>query len=150
MWKVFWWGGGIIVFLAAVAVWAASTSTFLYRHPNAPDIRVVVDRRTGRPVVEALADPTRPALLGSTAPEPRAAVRAREHQFGTMDPDAKGHHEFEIKNVGAAPLELKIGPTTCKCTVGGLSKNRLEPGETGSVRFDASSLRVIPSTVLRS
>jgi hypothetical protein len=114
----------------------AATSTFLYRHPKAPDLRVVIDRRTGMPVVEALANPLKPALLNSQGPEPRAQVPTKVHDFGIMNAGAHGAHEFEIQNVGAAPLELAVGATTCKCTVGGISKSRLVPGETGTVRME--------------
>src|SRR4030095_16311791 len=40
-----------------------------------------------------------------------------------------GKHQFVLKNVGAGPLDLAVGPTTCKCTVSGLDKSEVAPGE---------------------
>ncbi|TWT52163.1 DUF1573 domain-containing protein [Allorhodopirellula solitaria] len=51
------------------------------------------------------------------------------HDFGVMRPDEKGEHQFVVKNVGDAPLVLKVGASTCKCTVGELGDEMLEPGE---------------------
>ncbi len=71
------------------------------------------------------------------APAPRAVVvNGERHQFGTMDRYAKGSHVFKIRNEGNAPLELALGHTTCKCTVGELTTSRLAPGESTDVRLD--------------
>lgn len=133
MWKVFWCGIAVSGLFLAVGVWAASTSTFLYRHPRARDIRIVLDKRTGSPVVEAVVYPTKPALLNSKEPEPRVLISETKFDFGTMDPLADGRHEFELRNVGLGVLKLKVGASTCKCTVGGVSKNEVQPGETAHV-----------------
>ncbi|TWU18534.1 DUF1573 domain-containing protein [Allorhodopirellula heiligendammensis] len=49
--------------------------------------------------------------------------------FGVMRPDEKGEHVFVVKNVGDESLVLKVGASTCKCTVGELGDESLEPGE---------------------
>lgn len=136
MWKIFWIGGAVLGVLVGAGVWAAATSTFLYRHPKAPEIRVVIDNRTGAPVVEAIADPKKPALRDSQGPEPRVRVNSTEHDFGIMDPNSTGQYAFEIYNIGAGPLKLKLGPTTCKCTLSGLSKDVVLPGEKAEVRLE--------------
>jgi hypothetical protein len=136
MWKTFWIGGIVLAVLVAAGVWAAASATFLYRHPKAPDLRIVIDKRTGAPVVEALADPKKPALLGSTEPEPRVRVSSTQHDFGIMDPDSTGRYGFEIYNIGAGPLKLKLGPTSCKCTLSGLSKDQVLPGEKAEVNLE--------------
>jgi hypothetical protein len=41
-----------------------------------------------------------------------------------------------IRNAGAAPLELNLGPTTCKCTVGGLSNRHVPPGGFATVTLE--------------
>lgn len=136
MWKVFWCGSAVIGLFLAVGVWAASTSTFLYRHPRARDIRIVIDKRTGSPVVEAAVNPTARASLQSSEPEPRVLISETKFDFGTMDPLSDGRHEFELRNVGLGALTLKVGASTCKCTVGGVSKNEVQPGETAKVSLE--------------
>lgn len=49
--------------------------------------------------------------------------------FGVMRPNEKGEHVFVVKNVGDESLVLKVGASTCKCTVGELGDELLEPGE---------------------
>ncbi|EMI28199.1 DUF1573 domain-containing protein, partial [Rhodopirellula europaea] len=58
-----------------------------------------------------------------------------EHDFGIMQPDEEGEHIFRVKNVGDAPLTLKIGASTCKCTVGTLENESLAPGEETEVKM---------------
>lgn len=53
----------------------------------------------------------------------------RTHDFGVMRPDEKGEHVFVVKNVGEEALVLKVGASTCKCTVGELGDELLQPGE---------------------
>ncbi len=49
--------------------------------------------------------------------------------FGVMAPGKEGQHVFRIQNVGDGLLRLKVGASTCKCTLGELSKAVLEPNE---------------------
>lgn len=58
-----------------------------------------------------------------------------EHDFGIMQPEEEGQHSFTVKNVGDAPLTLKIGASTCKCTVGTLENESLAPGEQTEVKM---------------
>lgn len=58
------------------------------------------------------------------------------YDFGAMPPGASGSHTFTIKNVGTEPLQLELGATTCKCTLGDLEDNELEPGESTSVSLE--------------
>lgn len=53
----------------------------------------------------------------------------RTFDFGVMRRNEKGQHVFVVKNVGEEPLVLKVGASTCKCTVGELGDESLEPGE---------------------
>ena len=55
--------------------------------------------------------------------------------FGVMSPGAEGEHLFKVKNVGQKELNLRIGASTCKCTVGDLNKSSLEPGEETDVKL---------------
>jgi hypothetical protein len=73
----------------------------------------------------------------STRKGPRAVVANGERfEFGTMDRFAKSSHEFQIANEGDAPLEITLGPTTCKCTLSNLTKDKLAPGETTAVKLE--------------
>ena len=55
------------------------------------------------------------------------------HDFGVMAPGDEGEHTFTIRNSGEDTLSLEIGATTCKCTLGSLGKDSLEPGEETSI-----------------
>ncbi len=44
-------------------------------------------------------------------------------------------HTFSIKNEGRGPLDLEVGPSSCKCTVGSLSKKKVMPGESVDVEL---------------
>ncbi|TWU20991.1 hypothetical protein Pla52o_40230 [Novipirellula galeiformis] len=56
--------------------------------------------------------------------------------FGTMAPEEKGRHTFVIKNVGEGDLRLRLGATTCKCTLGTLDNDVLKTGEQTEVRME--------------
>ncbi|KLU03779.1 hypothetical protein RISK_004186 [Rhodopirellula islandica] len=58
-----------------------------------------------------------------------------EYDFGIMQPEEEGEHTFTVVNVGVAPLTLKIGASTCKCTVGTLENESLAPGEKTEVKM---------------
>ncbi|MFG0254380.1 MAG: DUF1573 domain-containing protein [Rhodopirellula sp. JB053] len=57
------------------------------------------------------------------------------YDFGVMEPEEKGEHTFVIRNVGDDTLRLKVGASTCKCTVGELGTESLEPGEQTEVKM---------------
>jgi len=63
---------------------------------------------------------------------PAVQVDNETFDFGTMDVHATGSHEFVLRNVGDAPLELNQGSTSCKCTLSELAANTVVPpgGET--------------------
>ncbi|MHB8968923.1 MAG: DUF1573 domain-containing protein [Pirellulaceae bacterium] len=62
------------------------------------------------------------------APGPQAQVDSAVHDFGRMDPLTVQEHVFVVRNVGDAPLELFMGPTTCKCTLAKLGQQAVPPG----------------------
>lgn len=55
--------------------------------------------------------------------------------FGLMAPDTEGEHRFRIKNVGDGDLRLRLGASTCKCTLGDLDKEMLAPGEETEIKL---------------
>ena len=64
---------------------------------------------------------------------PRIEVSATEHDFGEMNPFQFGEHEFIVRNVGDAPLELRSERSSCTCTVAKLSEEPIAPGEEARV-----------------
>ncbi len=56
--------------------------------------------------------------------------------FGTMAPSVTGEHSFTIRNAGDGDLTLRLGSTTCKCTLGTLEKGVLKPGEETSIKLE--------------
>ncbi|TWU31720.1 DUF1573 domain-containing protein [Novipirellula artificiosorum] len=59
-----------------------------------------------------------------------------EYDFGAMAPNDTGEHTFIVKNVGEGDLTLRLGATTCKCTLGSLKTDRLKPGEQTEVLLE--------------
>ncbi|MEM6365589.1 MAG: DUF1573 domain-containing protein [Planctomycetota bacterium] len=73
--------------------------------------------------------------------ESKSAARAEVEgettfDFGVTSPNAEGSHTFVIRNDGGEPLTLKMGATTCKCTLGKLDDEALQPGESTSVNLE--------------
>jgi hypothetical protein len=72
-----------------------------------------------------------------SGPAPQVDVPETQFAFGTVGVGAKGSHEFVIRNVGSAPLELTKGASSCTCTVGDFEESEggskdakvMQPGE---------------------
>jgi hypothetical protein len=62
-------------------------------------------------------------------------VDGTDFDFGTMKRGTTRKHAFIFKNTGNAPLELKVLNSTCKCTVGEVKKEYLQPGEEAPVEL---------------
>ncbi len=56
-------------------------------------------------------------------------VGGTQFNFGTMQHGDSMSHSFTFRNIGDAPLNLDMGHSTCKCTVGELKSSVLLPGE---------------------
>jgi hypothetical protein len=74
------------------------------------------------------------------ASEPRVEVDAPLYQFGTMQRGTTKSHEFVFRNVGHGPLTLRVGNTSCKCTIGAVSDAPIPPGESVKVMLEWSAL----------
>lgn len=61
-----------------------------------------------------------------------------KHNFGAMAPGEGGEHIFLIRNVGEGDLSLRIGASSCKCTLGSLKSDVLAPGEETEVKLEWS------------
>ena len=65
--------------------------------------------------------------------KPIVVVSNTEFDFGMVDPHSTLTHDFVIQNHGDAPLQLNLSGTSCKCTMGDLTKDVLLPGEATDV-----------------
>jgi hypothetical protein len=60
---------------------------------------------------------------------PKAEVPETVFEFGNIEQGTSMSHVFKIRNLGQLPLRVEVKSTTCKCTVGDLSKNEVGPNE---------------------
>jgi hypothetical protein len=93
------------------------------------------------PKPEEKPGPVRPRAV-EKPPFPRVATENRVFEFGAMGVNEEKKHSFTIKNKGEAPLELEVGPCTCKCTLSGLSKKKVPPGESVNVELTWKPIEV--------
>ena len=57
------------------------------------------------------------------------------YDFGIMSPGDQGEHTFFIANTGQADLKLRLGASTCKCTIGALENESIAPGDKTGVKL---------------
>lgn len=75
--------------------------------------------------------------ISKDGPWPKAVLQEdNHHEFEVMNVGSTGSHAFVIKNEGDAPLKLKTGSTTCKCTLSDLAKEEIPPGETAEIKLE--------------
>jgi hypothetical protein len=67
---------------------------------------------------------------------PRVQVDEPRFNFGSMQRGTSKSHRFIVKNVGTAPLTLRVGQTTCKCTLGEVSDDAIPPGGSTEVLLE--------------
>src|SRR5262245_4685253 len=123
-WRMFWTCAGILGSIVVSLVWASTQVTFLFHHPRTAGVRVEVHRKGAIVVVPTSA---KSASSLSTAFPNLEAVET-EFDFGTMNPNSTARHDFTIRNTGTAPLKLRVGSTTCNCTVSEVADKDVVPG----------------------
>jgi hypothetical protein len=74
-------------------------------------------------------------------PAPRAEIAAPVHNFGVMSVGETRIHEFTIRNEGNAPLQLRNGRTTCKCTLARPHREEVLPGDSATVALEWSPVK---------
>ncbi len=84
--------------------------------------------------------PTKALALPTDDSVPRAQVDEPDFNFGTMQQGRRKSHTFVFKNLGLAPLKLRVGKPTCKCTVGSVTERPIPPGESGTVTLEWTAL----------
>ena len=67
---------------------------------------------------------------------PKAEVPETVFEFGNIEQGTSMSHVFKIRNVGQLPLRVEVKSTTCKCTVGDLSRNEIGPNEESDVLLE--------------
>ncbi|MCA9190280.1 MAG: DUF1573 domain-containing protein [Planctomycetales bacterium] len=84
-------------------------------------------------------------VIANSTGEPKLeVVGGIEYNFGTMQHGETLSREFEFRNIGTGPLNLEMGSSTCKCTVGELDKSILEPGESTIVKLTWTAKTLMP------
>lgn len=95
------------------------------------------------PVEEAFAPPLTDANrdlpateVGAAKALPRVEIDSINHDFGTMQRGDTESHEFVFTNTGEGALQLTVGATSCKCTVGEVDDTSLAIGESTPVKLE--------------
>ena len=74
-----------------------------------------------------------PEVDAGAAAQPKAVVDNARHEFGRMFIGEDGKHDFVLRNDGNAPLEIREGKKTCRCTDVIIEKSSIQPGRSGKV-----------------
>lgn len=135
MYKLVWLLAGVLITAIAVLMWV-----LLVPIPGAASVDAAPSvSSTGR--IDDTQTPAAAALPPAIpARAPRAVAEDDQYDFHIMDPGQTAQHTFLIRNDGDSPLTLKIGPTTCKCTVADLPHSVVAPGATGSLGVQWTTL----------
>ena len=67
---------------------------------------------------------------------PKAELPETVFEFGNIERGTSMSHVFKVRNVGKVPLYVEVASTTCKCTVGNLSKKEVGPNEESEVLLE--------------
>lgn len=107
-----------------------------------PDGGVAPSASTNRPAdKDRQADPIVDMKTGKV---PKVQITGgTTHDFGTMQQGSKKTHTFMFKNIGTAPMNLEMGPTSCRCTIGSLKDSGLQPGEETGVTLEWKATGVL-------
>lgn len=95
-----------------------------------------VEVRSERDVMaELTSGDSTPAPTKTDGTLPRVVVDQARFNFGVMERGREKSHEFVIRNEGNAPLTLRVGPTSCKCTLSEVDSGAIAPGESTRVKL---------------
>jgi hypothetical protein len=90
------------------------------------------------------AEPTTELEIAKTGPQPRIELPEVHHEFGTMEVGQTKIHKFVVKNVGEAPLKLRKGESSCKCTLA-TPPEGLEPGGSSEIELEWKPTQASPT-----
>jgi hypothetical protein len=68
--------------------------------------------------------------------DPHVVVDGPHYDFGTMQRGTTKEHEYVFHNTGKGPLTLRVGNTSCKCTLGSVPSDAIPPGGQVSVKLE--------------
>lgn len=88
------------------------------------------------------AEPAGGASSKATSPQPKIQVDKPVYDFGTIWNDEAVEYDFEVKNVGEAPLQIKQVRSTCGCMPVQAKPQTLQPGASTKfkIRLNARNL----------
>jgi hypothetical protein len=84
-------------------------------------------------------DETTPPPPIDASKAPRVEVDEPHFNFGQMERGREKSHQFVVRNTGNAPLRLRVGPTSCKCTLSEVKAGAIAPGESTRVKLEWSA-----------
>ncbi len=94
-------------------------------------------------LAEARGEKTNEELVQQSTGTPKVeVVGGTEFNFGTMLHGDSQSHSFVFRNIGDGPLNLDMGSSTCKCTVGELKSSILKPGEETEVTLTWNAISI--------
>jgi len=78
-------------------------------------------------------------------PNAKAFVPENEHNFGVLNREQEGKHDFIVENRGTANLTLEVNGTSCTCTGVDVSNKNVRPGEKSmvTVHWEAETSQTI-------
>lgn len=90
-------------------------------------------------------------FLPEDGEQPKISISEDFYDFGSIGPTDVVTHEFEIANLGEAPLTISRAYTTCGCTTADFTATVIPPGKVSVVtmRLDAGFHDVRGQTVRR-
>lgn len=95
-------------------------------------------------LAEARGEITTAQVQQATGKPSLEVVGSTEFDFGTMLHGETMSHEFTFRNTGDGPLNLDMGTSTCKCTVGDLESSIIQAGDETKVKLTWTAQTVLP------
>lgn len=65
---------------------------------------------------------------------PEITFQTLDYDYGTIEYNGDGEHDFVFENTGDSPLVLKNVKTSCGCTASEWPKEPIEVGESGKIK----------------
>jgi hypothetical protein len=94
-------------------------------------------------LAETRGEKTQAEMVRQSTGTPKVeVVGGNEFSFGTMQHGESMSHTFVFRNIGDGPLNLDMGASTCKCTVGELKSSILQPGEETDVTLTWNAVSI--------
>lgn len=120
---------GIAVVAAVLIGLAGGYAQYLANYGGVDErLASVVANATPVKSIEKTDKPVAKPETGVIAPRVEV-IGGTFHDFGNMQQGGTKTHTFRFRNIGTAPLELRVVGSSCRCTIGTLENSSLAPGE---------------------